>query len=115
MYRINKSGIIIDNKINYKNKGKILGHNFNTKGIIPQVAIRRNIALHTLSKLYRFKELSQHNKLKLCKSLVLFTLTYPTVPLNTISQTQMLKFQRVHNKGLRFVTNTSHIPHVHVE
>ena len=113
MYRKNKSDIIIDNnKINYQKKGKILGLNFNTKGIIPQVAIRRNIALHNLSKLYRFKELSQPNKLKLYKSLVLSTLTYPTVPLNTISQTQMLKLQRVQNKGLRFVTNTSLIDRI---
>ena len=95
MYRKNKSDIILDNKkINYQKKGKILGLNSNTGGVIPQIAFRRNIALHNLSKLYRFKELSQPNKLKLYKSLVLSTLTYPTVPLNTIPRIQMLKLQR---------------------
>ena len=113
MYRTRKTDIIIDNnKINYQNKGKILGLNFNTRGILPQVAIRRNIALHNLSKLHRFKELSQPNKLKLYKSLVLSTLTYPTVPLNAISQTQMLKLQRIQNKGFCFVTNTSPIDRI---
>ena len=68
---------------------------------------RIDLATDTLIKLYRYKNLSQKNKLKLYKSLILSKLIYPTVPLNTLSETQMLKLQVVQNKSLRFITNTS--------
>ena len=108
MYRLGKADITIDNNtLDYKTSGTILGLQINTRGIIPQVSNRKQKATSSLTKLFRFKNLSQMNKLKLYKSLVLSSLIYPTVPLNTLSKTQFGNLQSVQNRGLRFVTNTS--------
>ena len=45
-------------------------------------------------------------KLRLYKTIVRPILEYPPIPLNTISNTNMLKIQRVQNKALKFITNT---------
>jgi hypothetical protein len=91
----------------YTNKGKILGLNFTTNGITPQPHIRRAIALDNLNKLQRFRNLTQNNKIKLYKSLILPTLIYPTVPMHTIAKYTTLSLQRVQNRALRsFITNT---------
>ena len=51
--RIKISDITINNNIlQYTNKGKILGLTFNTRGIIPQIKIRRVMANYNLTKLY---------------------------------------------------------------
>ena len=48
-----RADIIINNNIlQYTNKGKILGLTFNTRGIIPQIKIHRDIANDNLTKLY---------------------------------------------------------------
>ena len=60
-----------------------------------------------LINLHKFSTLSIKNKLLLYKSTVLPTLTYPTVPLNTLSTAQMTRLQRIQNQALRFITNTN--------
>ena len=108
MYRENKANITIDNNtLDYKTSGTILGLKINTRGIIPQVSNRKQKATSSLTQLFRFKNLSQRNKLKLYKSLVLSSLIYPTVPLNTLSKSQFGNLQTVQNRGLRLATNTS--------
>ena len=100
--------IIVNNEqLRYSSTGKVLGLNFNPQGIIPQVKVRTAIAKNNLSKLHRFSNLSQRNKTKLYNSLVRSALIYPPVPLNILSNTQMLEMQRIQNKALRFITNTS--------
>ena len=105
--RRNTTQIKIDQQdYEYTPHGKILGLNFNTWGIKNQVTTRKQIARDSLGKLYRFRDLSQQNKLKLYKSLVQSALIYPVIPLNTISKPAMLQLQTVQNQALRFVTNT---------
>ena len=83
--RIKTSDITINNNIlQYTNKGKILGLTFNTRGIIPQIKIHREIANDNLTKLYRFHNLISRNKQKLYNALVISALIYPPVILNTI-------------------------------
>ena len=105
--RQNKAPIIINDRIiPYKSKGKILGLTFSDFSIKPHIAIRIFSAKNKLTKLQKFKNLTTHNKLKLYKTIILPTLTFPTVPINTISRHQMLRLQRIQNLATRFITDT---------
>ena len=68
---------------------------------------RAKLANVQLAKLYRFRNLSQRNKTKLVKSIIIPTLTYPSVPANVFSDSRMADLQHIQNKALRFITNTS--------
>ena len=96
-----------DRYYEYTNEGKILGLNFNTTGFAKHHKIRIGIAKNTLAKLQQFCNLNQNNKRKLYNAFVRPALIFPTVPLNMIPYAQMLRMQRVQNKALRFITNTS--------
>ena len=110
MFRLKNADIIDDgNKIEYNKKGGVLGLNVTTNGIQTQATTRKAIAQNQLNKFQRFRDLSERNKLKLHKSLIISSLIYPTAPLNTISYTKMRQLQRFENKSLRFITNTSMI------
>ena len=64
--RRNTAPVIVDRKeINYTNKTKILGMTYSTHGISPQVEIRKVMAMKTLTRLQRFRNLSEKNKRKL--------------------------------------------------
>ena len=97
---------IDDSDIHYTTTGKILGLNFSTRSIVPHIKIRTAIANTALTKLYRFSNLSTHNKKKLYTSIVRSALIYPPVPLNTITNNQMRTLQRIQNKATRFILNT---------
>ena len=58
-----------------------------------------------LMALRKFSGLSQHNKLKLYKTTILPALTYPPVPLNSLTAHAQYKLQIAQNKALRFITN----------
>lgn len=102
---------INDQHIPYTNKGKILGLNISTSGITPQITQKKATALSQLSKLYRFRHLSPHNKRLLYMATVRSILTYPTIPLHTISKSAMSTLQKVQNKALHFITNTHWTEH----
>ena len=89
----------------FSKQGKTLGLTFNTKGYTPHVTKNAAINGNNLQKLKRFNNLSQHNKLRLYKTLILPSLIYPATPLHTIPKAQMSKLQTVQNKALRQVTN----------
>ena len=97
---------IEDTILDYSPNGKVLGLTFGKHSIIQQVKIRKKVSDVQLTKLQRFRHLNEKNKLKLYKTLILPSLIYPTVPLNTLSNFQFKTLQKTQNKGLRFVTNT---------
>ena len=72
---------------------------------------RNNIAKAHLNNIKRFLGLNIKNKKKLYTAIVLPTLIYPTVPMNTISKAQMSTLQKTQNKALRFITNTHWTQH----
>ena len=88
----------------YKREGKVLGLTINRLGFTPQIQQRKAIAHSKLNKLYRFRDLNQNTKKLLYTSTVRSALLYPTIPLHTISKSQMIKLQRLQNKGIRFIT-----------
>ena len=58
--RRNTAPVIFNRKeINYTNKTKILGMTYSTHGISPQVEIRKAMAMKTLTRLQRFRNLKQ--------------------------------------------------------
>ena len=95
IFRQNKADIFIyGNKIEYNKKGKVLGLNVTKNGIQIQATARKAIVQSQLNKLQRFRELSERNKLKQHKSLIIPSLIYSPVPLNTISHTKMLQLAK---------------------
>ena len=103
--RRNTTPVIVNRKeINYTNKTKILGMTYSTHSISSQVEIRKAMAMKTLTRLQRFRNLSEKNKRKLYLTIVRPQLLYPIIPLNSISKTAHKKVQ---NKALRFIENTT--------
>ncbi|CAL4061101.1 unnamed protein product, partial [Meganyctiphanes norvegica] len=99
--------IVINNTpIPYTNDTKLLGlhitrHNFYVK----QVESNTNRARAELKKLYRFRLLKTKLKVRLYKALILPLLTYPIIPLNIISDTQLKKLQVIQNQAVRWISN----------
>jgi hypothetical protein len=89
----------------YKTEGKALGLTITTNGFFKHIKQRIQLAKLRLRDLYRFRNLSLANKRKLYLALIRSTLTYPPVPLHTISTTQMRKLQIIQNKSARLITN----------
>ena len=73
---------------------------YSTHGISPQVETRKAMAMKILTKLQRFRNLSEKNKRKLYLTIVRPQLQYPIIPLNSISKTAHKKLQKVQNKVL---------------
>ena len=89
--RRNTAPVIVNRKeINCTNKTKILGMTYSTHGISPQVEIRKAMAMKTLTRLQRFRNLSEKNKRKLYLTIVRPQLLYPIIPL-TVSQKLHIK------------------------
>ena len=80
---------------------------YSTHGISSQVEIRKAMAMKTLTRLQRFRNLSEKKKRKLYLTIVRPQLLYPIIPLNSISKTAHKKLQKVQNKALRFIENTT--------
>lgn len=105
--RQNTDDIFIDdNHLQYTNSGKILGLHINTNGIKNQISNRLAIGNSHLNKLQRFRNLNPSNKLKLYTATARSALTYPPIPLHTVSNHQMKQLQKVQNRALRFITNS---------
>ena len=90
--------------------------NFFTK----QVRENKKKAKAALAKLYRFRYLNRRLKLRLYKTLVLPLITYPIVPLNAISKSQMEQLQIVQNDAIRWIFNEHYpiicnLPQIHAE
>ena len=101
-----------DGPLEYSNKGKILGFTLSSSGMAAHVSATVGRATAQLISLFRFRHLNSHIKLILYKTLVLPLLLYPPVPLNAANKTNMSKLQRVQNKAIRFITNTSRREHI---
>jgi len=92
--------------IQYSKTGKVLGLHIGTFSYNNHVTVRKNIANNNLNKLFRFKHLNTQLKRTLYISTVRSALTYPIIPLHTVSDRQMKSLQTVQNKALKFITNT---------
>ena len=80
---------------------KFSNYNFFTK----QINSNKARANAELKKLYKFRYLNKKLKLRLYKALVLPLLTYPTIPLNACSKSQIRKLQTVQNKAIKWICN----------
>ena len=90
--------------IPYKKTAKLLGLNFNyTIFYTKQVTINKRRADTELKQLFRF--LNRKLKLHLYKALILPLITYPVVPLNIASKTQIKRLQGVQNKAIEWICN----------
>ena len=95
---------IINNTL-YTCNGKIFGLKFASYSYAAQATKSKLVAEQRLQALRKFSGLSQHNKLELYISIILPALTYPVVPLNSLSVPVKYKLQVAQNKALRFITN----------
>ena len=106
--RINTADIDIGNHhYEYTHKGKILGLTFSSRGVHTHIKQSKARADRDLTKLNRFKNLNTQNKRKLYTSLIRPILIYPSVPIHTLTSTNLQTLQRTQNRALRFITNTS--------
>ena len=91
----------------HTNRGKVLRLHISSTGFTSHITTRRNIANTQLTKLQRFRNLNANNRIKVYTTLVRSKLIYPAIPIHIACKTQILRLQRVQNKGARFITNTS--------
>lgn len=89
--------------IPFAREARILGLKVNRTGIQPHIKDRRNLANAALTKIKRFRDMQARTKLHLYKAMVAPHLTYPPVPLNTMSRSNTLSLQAVQNKALRWI------------
>ena len=85
------------------NEVKVLGMTITSHGISKHIANNIQQAKNQLYKIKRFKNLSMANKRKLYLMLVRSKLIYPCIPLHATNNSQMLKLQRVQNRGINFI------------
>ena len=99
--------IVIDNTpIPYSNDTKLLGLTFKRNNFyVKQVDSNVNRARAELKKLARFRYLKTKLKVRLYKTLILPLLTYPVVPLNICSKTQIKRLQVIQNDAIRWIKN----------
>ena len=98
--------VIENNIIPYSTKAKLLGLNFNRNNFyVNQVKHNTDRARVEQIKLERFRGLRRKLKIRLFKTLVLPILTYPVIPLNICSKTQMENLQRIQNRAIRWIAN----------
>lgn len=106
--RHNHQPILIDNEPHQlANKGTVLGLTIGFTGYKHHVKNRVAQANAQLNKLHRFRQMSLKHKRTLYLALIRSILTYPAIPMNSLSRSQMLKLQTVQNKGTRFITDHS--------
>ena len=79
-----------------------MGLLINRTGILKHVENTVKKEKAAMTELYRFSSLPCEIKVHLIKALLAPILTYPPIPLITISKTQMKKLQVIQNRGLRF-------------
>jgi hypothetical protein len=103
---------IDDKEYGFHYSGKVLGLNFSNNGYHKHVKERVSKANNVLSTLYRFRNLSQKNKKKLCNAYVRSVLSYPPIPLHTLSKTSLKSLQNIQNKAVRFILGISLLDHV---
>lgn len=100
------SDVIIEgNKTDLPQKGKILGLTTNRSDIskhIENLIYKRKAAI---TELYRFRSPPTKVKLHLMKAFIAPIITYPAIPLVTISKVNSKKLQTIQNKELRFAFN----------
>ena len=84
-------------------EAKILGLTLTTHGIAKHVTNNTNKAAAQLSKLWRFRNLSQDNRRKLYLMLVRPHLIYPCIPLHVTNNYSMYKLQKIQNQGIDFI------------
>ena len=101
------ANIVIDNTpIPYSNDAKLLGLTFKRNNFyVKQVDSNVNRARAELKKLARFRYLKTKLKVRLYKTLILPLLTYPVVPLNICSKTQIKRLQVIQNDAIRWIKN----------
>jgi hypothetical protein len=104
--KINKDIRLPNRIVQHTDIGTMLGLKLSNSGLTPHVTGRANIARAQLTKLRRFRNLSEKNKRTLYLALVQSKLLYPTAPLNIINKTNLSRLQKIQNSGIRFITNT---------
>lgn len=91
----------------YSTKGKVLGLTITSSGYIEHINNRINLAASNLRSLFVLRDLSVANKKKIYSAIVRSTLTYPTIPIHIASRSISLKIQRIQNKAIYVISNTS--------
>ena len=99
--------IVIGNTvIPYSQETKLLGLTLRRNNFyVKQIENITNRANAELTKLRRFRNLKRKLKIRLHKTLILPLLTYPIIPLNISSNTQINKLQIIQNKAVRWIAN----------
>lgn len=98
--------LVADELVDFRPQGTMLGLKVSSRGYTTHITARVGQAKTALARLYRFRDLDSKIKLHLIKALILPILTYPPIPLHTMSRTAISRLQKVQNAALRFVYNT---------
>ncbi|MPC45853.1 hypothetical protein E2C01_039559 [Portunus trituberculatus] len=101
----NPAPLLVDgDDVEFSPRGSLLGLSVASIGYTTHVSQRVTRVRSALTGLYRFRDLA--TGLHLIKALVLPILTYPPIPLHTLSNTAISRLQEVQNSALRFAFGT---------
>ena len=95
--------IINGRRINTSKDGKFLGLKLQSTGLVGHATDKIKKGKTVVSKLTRFRNLTPKLKTTLVKTLLIPVIEYPPVPTCSLSKFQKVNFQKVLNKGLRFI------------
>ncbi len=89
--------------LNTSKKGKLLVLKLQKTGLVGHATDKIKKAKAVITNLTRFRNLTTKLKTTLIKTLLLPVIEYLPVPLCSISKTQKVNFEKVINRGLRFI------------
>ena len=89
--------------LNTSKQGKFLGLKVQSTGLVGHATEKVKKGKTVMTNLTRFRNLTTKLKTTLVKTLLIPVLEYPPVPLCALSKAQNINFQKVLNKGLRFI------------
>lgn len=95
---------INNTEIQSQKEGKALGVKIHTEGFSKHANERIQLAKNQLSKLFRFKDMSQNNKRKIYIAMIKSSLEYSPIIQHIQNKTMQRKMQIVQNKSARIIT-----------
>ena len=110
-----KTHELVIERIEYKNKVRILGFKFRRSGYPRGIEDEARRARMQVTKLKRFRTTNDKTRIHLYKQLVIQIMEYPPVLIHALSKSRLVMLQRIQNRALRQAYNDTLYPPIFTE